>query len=345
MSNSEVIRVVQAGATGPVAEAFRAIIAQPEVPLSLEAVAASTPAHIGKKLGEIAAAPPGLEDVPVISLDDAIHNTASRVVFSGLRNEEAAEYEDLLARGRVLATNAGVNRMRPDVALFNAYIKSPQLYELSGVERPGYIIANGNCTSIFLSVALAPLRKAIGISRVEVETWQGWSGAGRGQVPEEYADQVIPIEGDEKEKIETEPRKFLSSMQELADIAIQATPKRGPWVTGHYERVRVELARTTTTEEVNDIWRSFRSPRCLHGLPGKCMPARSPIQVLYEGRLLDYEGSVPKLGVQHPMKVQARVLEVDPEDGRKVEFEISGHNLILGAAGASIMNVLYLKRM
>lgn len=337
MNARETIGVIQAGATGPVAEKFREIIARPEIPLHLEAVAASRKELAGKKLGEISLCARDQQDAPVITLDKAV-NTDAPVVFSSLRNETATEYEDRLASGRLLATNAGANRMRPDVALLNTYINAHQLDELYEIERPGHIIANGNCTSIILSVAMAPIHKAIGIKELRVQTMQGWSGKGLSQVPSEHENEIIFIEGDEQEKIETEPNKFLGSLAQHENIQIIACPKRGPWVVGHHEKIAMRLKRESSAEEIEEAWHSLEIPESLMAASGDFLPDR-PIKVCREPLLQYKNGGAPEPALAHPMQVSARVVEM--EDPTEITVEIAGDNLVLGAAGASVMNILH----
>lgn len=347
MRHFEKTPILQLGATGLVPETLQAILAKHGHGLELEAVAAARPDHVGKKLGEITTCRSVVQDVPIISLETALHETDSLVVISALRDEEAAEYERQIAKGgRVLATNAGHNRMANDVALFHPYVGGVQLEELFGHKRPeGYIMANGNCGGIMLSVALAPLQHEIGIDALKVETLQGYSGAGLNEVPEGKEREVVPIEGNEQDKLETEPNKFFGTMQEHADMHIAALPQRGPWVRGHHLQVQAKLARAVTRDQVESLWRDFKAPEELKGIKyGKGSPKSRPIKVSYH-ELLEYRGQDPRRirGKLEPMQIKAYLEEVS-EDGQHITFEVVGDNLLLGAASSAVMNVVYALR-
>lgn len=348
MSIVESISIVQAGLSGPTNETFRTAIAQAGHLFRLEAIAtASHPELVGSRLGSTALqSHPALEDVPIISLEDAVHNTDAQVVFSGLSNEMAAEYEDQLASGRWVGTNAGVNRMRPDVALFNAYIPSDQLQELSQADLPGHIIANGNCMSVITTVPVAPLVSTLGVKGMHVETLQGWSGKGLMEVPKAKEGDIEPIFGDEASKIETEPNKFMGSMSTPDSIDITADPKRGPWVRGHYARVTLDMVRPTSKEEVLDIWRSVRAPESLHGVKyGDYSPKIKPVKVSHKDLLIFGVPNSPQLASIKPMRAKVHLLGVGGEDNHQVVLQVSGDNLGLGAAGSSIMNIVYARKM
>jgi aspartate-semialdehyde dehydrogenase len=109
------------------------------------------------------------------------------------------------------------------------------------------IVANPNCCSIPLALALAPLRDAAGLRRVRVATYQSAAGAGsramerlRGESPEQHdlrTDWSFDgVEFDEESKIREETRKIL----ELPEAPISATCVRVPVLVGHAEAVWVE---------------------------------------------------------------------------------------------------------
>ena len=96
---------------------------------------------------------------------------------------------------------------------------NPEHLALLDVQRArrgwaGAIIANGNCSSIVITLALAPLQQAFGIRKLFVTTLQALSGAGYPGVPSlDIVGNVIPyIGGAEEEKIETETLKMLGTI-------------------------------------------------------------------------------------------------------------------------------------
>jgi aspartate-semialdehyde dehydrogenase len=143
--------------------------------------------------------------------------------------------------------------------------------------RSTNIIANPNCSTIQMVVALAPLHKAFGIKRVVVATYQSVSGAGKEGMDELYnqtksaflmddmepkkftkriAFNVIPHidvfmdDGYTKEewKMMVETKKIMGD-----DIAVTATCVRVPVFVGHSEAVNVEFERPVTVEAAYDV--------------------------------------------------------------------------------------------
>jgi len=122
------------------------------------------------------------------------------------------------------------------------------------------IVANPNCCSIPLTIALAPLHEAAGLRRVRVATYQSASGAGarsmdrlRSESPEEHDLRMDwsfdGEEFDEESKIRAESRKIL----ELPDLPISASCVRVPVLVGHAEAVWVETEERLEPEQAERI--------------------------------------------------------------------------------------------
>jgi aspartate-semialdehyde dehydrogenase len=122
------------------------------------------------------------------------------------------------------------------------------------------IVANPNCCSIPLAMALAPIRDAAGLRRVRVATYQSASGAGAqamvrlsGETPKEHDLRMDwdfdGVEFDEEEKIRAETRKIL----ELPDLPISATCVRVPVMVGHGEALWIETDGPLSSEEARDV--------------------------------------------------------------------------------------------
>jgi aspartate-semialdehyde dehydrogenase len=117
------------------------------------------------------------------------------------------------------------------------------------------IVANPNCCTIPLTIALKPLHEAVGLARVRVSTYQSMSGAGAQRMEELRA--TAPAEGDlsmdwsfdgeefeEESKLRAETRKVL----ELPDLPVSATCVRVPVLVGHAEAVWVETTEPLSAE-------------------------------------------------------------------------------------------------
>jgi aspartate-semialdehyde dehydrogenase len=122
------------------------------------------------------------------------------------------------------------------------------------------IVANPNCCSIPLTMALKPLHDAAGLARVRVSTYQSMSGAGAGRMEELRS--TPPAEGDlsmdwdfdgeefeEEWKLRAESRKIL----ELPDLPISATCVRVPVLIGHAEAVWVETEQPLSAVEARTL--------------------------------------------------------------------------------------------
>ena len=122
------------------------------------------------------------------------------------------------------------------------------------------IVANPNCCTIPLAIALAPLHEAAGLRRVRVATYQSASGAGadamerlRSELPEEHDLRMDwALEGDEfdeESKIRAETRKIL----ELPELPLSATCVRVPVLIGHAEAVWVETEESLSAATAESI--------------------------------------------------------------------------------------------
>src|SRR5688572_29588867 len=112
----------------------------------------------------------------------------------------------------------------------------------------GAILANPNCSTAALALALAPLHRAFGVERLFVSTMQAVSGAGYpGVASLDIVGNVIPHIGGEEEKIERETRKILGNLSggavEPAGFPISAHSNRVPVVDGHMMTVSVGFRR------------------------------------------------------------------------------------------------------
>jgi aspartate-semialdehyde dehydrogenase len=200
----------------------------------------------------------------------------------------------------------------------------------------GFVVANGNCTAIVMTLPLKPLHDAYGLKHVSVTSLQAISGAGYpGVASLDITDNVIPyIGGGEEEKMETEPRKFLGTLKkdsvQLADFAISATCTRVPVIEGHTEAVHVSFKKRTTPEAVAETLRAFRGKPQELRLP--TAPAR-PIVVREE-----LDRPQPRRDRAEGDYMSVVVGRVRSDLVFDAKFVCLGSNTVRGAAGASILN-------
>jgi aspartate-semialdehyde dehydrogenase len=124
------------------------------------------------------------------------------------------------------------------------------------------IVANPNCCTIPLTIALKPLHDAAGLARVRVSTYQSMSGAGASRMEELRA--TAPAEAhlsmdwdfdgeefDEEAKLRAETRKIL----ELPDLPISVTCVRVPVLVGHTEAIWVETEQPLSPQDAQRLLR------------------------------------------------------------------------------------------
>jgi aspartate-semialdehyde dehydrogenase len=250
-------RVAVVGATGNVGREMLATLAERKFPAD-DVVALASSASVGKEVSF------GDEDVLDVQALDTFDFKGIDIVLSSPGSRVSAVFAPRAAKaGAVVIDNTSQFRMEPDVPLVVPEV-NPQA--IAGYEKRG-IIANPNCSTIQMVVALKPLHDLAKIKRVVVATYQSVSGAGRAAMdelfsqtraiyvnepvtPEELTKQiafnVIPHidvfmdDGSTKEewKMAVETRKILDP-----DIAVTATCVRVPVFIGHAEAINVEFAR------------------------------------------------------------------------------------------------------
>jgi aspartate-semialdehyde dehydrogenase len=125
------------------------------------------------------------------------------------------------------------------------------------------IVANPNCCTIPLTMALKPLNEAAGLARARVSTYQSMSGAGAHRMEELRA--TPPAEGqldmdwafdgedfEEESKLRAETRKIL----ELPELPISVTCVRVPVLVGHAEAIWVETEEPLTPAKARELLRA-----------------------------------------------------------------------------------------
>ncbi len=260
------------------------------------------------------------------------------LVFSALGGDIASEVEREFARRRLVVTNAGAHRMDADVPLLVPEVNPDHLDLLAapaaGARLPAGIVANPNCSTIGLVLALKPLADTIGIDRVSVVTMQAVSGAGLPGVSSyQILDNVIPWIPGEEEKLEIETGKILGRVEggriEPAALAVSAQCNRVPVVDGHTLCVSVGLRAPAQHDEVREAWRAFRAEPQALGLP-----SAPPRPTVYLG---DDEPPQARLHREFGKGMAVtigRLRECPVLDAR---FVALSHNTLRGAAGGAVL--------
>ncbi|MCJ0825035.1 aspartate-semialdehyde dehydrogenase [Luteimonas sp. 50] len=246
-------KVAVVGATGAVGEVMLSILAERGFPVG-ELVALASERSAG---GEVAFGNREIVVRDLATFDPAGVDIALFSAGGAISREYAPRFA---AAGAVVIDNSSAFRQDDDVPLVVAEV-NPE----AARNRPRGIIANPNCSTMQMLVALAPLHRRAGIERINVATYQSVSGTGRRALeelgrqtagllnfqpaePEVYPVQiafnVIPHGGDftdngyttEEMKLVWETRKILGD----DGIGVNATVVRVPVFYGHSEAVNIE---------------------------------------------------------------------------------------------------------
>jgi aspartate-semialdehyde dehydrogenase len=283
------------------------------------------------------------EHIASMTLSASTSELPCRIVFSALDAATAREIEPACARrGQVVFSNASAFRMEEDVPLMIPEINpaSIALLERQRRERPwsGAIVTNANCSTIVLSLAIAPLHARFEVKRLFVTTMQAVSGAGYPGVPSlDILGNVLPDIPEEGAKIERETRKILGELSggavRPAEFMVSAMTYRVPVEDGHTESVSVELARKASGEEVIAAWEQFRGGEDVRGLPSA---PENPVVYLAEPHRPQ-----PRRDVDTGGGMSTVIGTLKPCSILDWKFTALGHNTVRGAAGASVLNAEY----
>ncbi|EOT26334.1 aspartate-semialdehyde dehydrogenase [Enterococcus saccharolyticus] len=189
---------------------------------------------------------------------------------------------EAVKRGAVVVDNTSHFRMDPEVPLVVPEVNKEALKKHKG------IIANPNCSTIQMMVALEPIRQKAGLDRVIVSTYQAVSGAGasaireleeqtqaylNGTPVEELKAEILPCGGDKKhyplafnalpqidvfaeEGYTYEEWKMIRETKKIMEddaIKVSATCVRIPVASGHSESVYIETKNALTVAEIRDL--------------------------------------------------------------------------------------------
>lgn len=260
-------KIAVVGATGNVGREILKILAERKFPVR-EMVALASAESLGKEVsfGEEEILRVGvLDDYDFSGTDIALFSPGSAV--SKIHAPRAA------ASGCVVIDNTSHFRMLPDIPLV---VPEVNPHALEGFRKRN-IIANPNCSTIQMVVALKPLHDAAGIKRIVVSTYQSVSGAGKEAMDELYdqtkllyihehkepkkftkriAFNVIPhIDSFMEDGFTKEEIKIVNETKKILDpeIEVSATCVRVPVFIGHSESVNIELESPLSAEEATDI--------------------------------------------------------------------------------------------
>ncbi|MFB6134610.1 MAG: aspartate-semialdehyde dehydrogenase [Halanaeroarchaeum sp.] len=278
--------------------------------------------------------PDDVASMTVAATDPAAVPDDVDLLFSSLPSGVAEAVEpSFLEAGYVVSSNSSNSRLDDDVPLVIPEV-NPDHLDLIERQRQdrdwdGALIKNPNCSTITMVPALAAIDQ-FGIESVQVSTLQAVSGAGySGVTSMEIIDNAIPHIGGEEEKMETESRTLLGTLEDAGvdwhDATVSASCNRIATIDGHLENVFVQ---TEADPSVEQIVAAFRDAET-QDLPS----APDPLIHVFE----DPDRPQPRLDrmVGDGMAIAVGGIK-QTESG--FQFNVMSHNTIRGAAGASILN-------
>lgn len=252
------------GATGAVGQEFLKILTERKFPVG-ELKLLATSRSAGKLINW-----QGKDYIVEETCPEAFAGIDIALFAGGSASTEFAK--DAVERGAVVIDNSSAFRLNPEVPLIVPEVNPEDVKWHRG------IIANPNCSTIIMAVALKPLHDAAKIKRVVVSTYQAVSGAGREGIEEletqtkqlghsqEVNPQVFPyqiafnliprIDVFEEGDYTKEEWKMVKETQKIfhaEDMAITATTVRVPVFRSHSESINIETFDKLTPEEATSI--------------------------------------------------------------------------------------------
>ena len=262
-------RIVVVGATGNVGREMLNILAERQFPVD-EAAALASRRSLGTEVS--------FGDKTLKTKDlDTFDFTGWDIAFFAVGSEATKQYAPIAAKaGCVVIDNSSLYRYDPDVPLI---VPEVNAHAIHGYSKKN-IIANPNCSTAQMVVALKPLHDRARIKRVVVSTYQSVSGTGKDAIdelwnqtkgmyvpgqevepsvyPKQIAFNVIPHidvfldDGSTKEEW-----KMVAETKKIVDpsIKVTATCVRVPVFVGHSEAVNIEFEDFLDEDEARDILR------------------------------------------------------------------------------------------
>ena len=260
------MKLAVVGATGMVGEVMLRILSERNFPLS-ELIPVASERSVGKRIDYQG------NSFEVLGLSTAVSMAPDIALFSAGGNislEWAPKFAEV---GTVVIDNSSAWRMDPNKKLIIPEINSKIL------TKEDRIIANPNCSTIQMLMALAPLKNVYGINRIVVSTYQSITGTGVKAV-QQLENEYIKVKGEmaypypihqnalphcdifmdngytkEEMKLVNETHKILGDKS----IGITATAIRIPVVGGHSESINIQLKNEFQLEDIRKL---------LHESPG-----------------------------------------------------------------------------
>ncbi len=254
------MKVAVVGATGMVGQVMLKVLAERDFPIT-ELIPVASERSVGKKVTYKD------KEYTIHSMEDAIAAKPQIAIFSAGGNTSKEFAPQFAEVGTTVIDNSSAWRMDPTKKLVVPEINATSL------TKEDKIIANPNCSTIQMVLAMSPLHREYGIKRLVISTYQSITGTGVKaveQLENEYAGKKgemaypYPIHRNaipacdvfEENGYTKEELKLVNETQKILDdrsIAVTATAVRIPVVGGHSESVNVELRAPFEEKDIRKV--------------------------------------------------------------------------------------------
>ncbi len=254
------MKIAVVGATGLVGTKMLEVLAERNFPVS-KLIPVASERSVGKIINWKG------KEIKVVGLEEAVSLKPQIALFSagGTASKEWAR--KFASNGTYVIDNSSAWRMDPNIPLVVPEVNSHHLAEDSK------IIANPNCSTIQMVVALNPLNRAFGLKRVVVSTYQSVTGTGQAAV-QQLMDERNGIDGEkvypypidlnvlphidvfmENRYTKEEMKMILETkkIMDLPELKITATTVRIPTMGGHSESINCEFNSSFELSEIISI--------------------------------------------------------------------------------------------
>ena len=257
------MKVALVGATGLVGRVMNEVLEEFDFPIT-EYIPVASSRSVGKMVSYRG------KEYPIVSMEDAVNMVPDIAIFSAGGSTSLEWAPKFAEKGTVVIDNSSAWRMDPAKKLVVPEINAGEL------TKADKIIANPNCSTIQMVVALAPLHKKYGIKRLVISTYQSFTGTGAKAVDQYEAEKA----GKHQEKSEMayhyqifenaipqcdifldnrytkEEMKLVHETKKILgddSIKITATAVRIPVNGGHSESVNVEFNHPFELDDVTKL--------------------------------------------------------------------------------------------
>ena len=263
----EKINVAIVGATGAVGEAMRELLEERDFPID-ELVLLASERSVGKRLQFHG------KSVRVTLLDDFDFSNTQIALFSAGGDVSSEHGERAGLSGSIVVDNTSAFRYDDDVPLVVPEVNGHRIQDVFA----RHIVANPNCSTIQMVVALKPIYDAVGLERINVATYQAVSGAGTGGI-NELAEQTLSLMNGKDVESRVHPvqiafnaipqidlfqdngytkeeMKMVWETQKIFEderIRVNPTCVRIPVFYGHSEAVHIETSDPISAEDAREL--------------------------------------------------------------------------------------------